>query len=99
MLSMQDESGDERTTSARHITVDEDLAGQRIDSFLAVQLSQHSRTQVRKAINAKLVTVNGQQVKGLRGLKSLVKDIQFGAPTVFHIERGGELRYLIMQVE
>ena len=46
-----------------------------------------------------IYTLNGKPVKGLRGLKSLIKEIEFGAPTVFHIERGGEMRYLIMQVE
>ena len=46
-----------------------------------------------------IYTMNGQPVKGLRGLKSMVKEIDFGAPTVFHVERGGELRYLVMQMD
>jgi len=44
-------------------------------------------------------TLNGQPVKGLRGLKNLVKELEYGAPAAFHLERGGMLRYLIMQVE
>ena len=46
-----------------------------------------------------IYTLNGQSVKGLRGLKSQVKDLGFGAPAVFHIERGGAMRFLVMQVE
>ncbi|MEN8008272.1 MAG: trypsin-like peptidase domain-containing protein [Candidatus Krumholzibacteriota bacterium] len=46
-----------------------------------------------------IYTLNGQPVKGLRSLKSQVKELAFGAPAVFHIERGGMQRYLVMQVE
>jgi serine protease Do len=46
-----------------------------------------------------IYTLNGQPVKGLRGLKKLVKELEYGAPAAFHLERGGMLRYLIMQVE
>ncbi len=43
--------------------------------------------------------LNGQPVKGLRSLKKMVRDIGFGEPAVFHLERGGMLRYLMMEVE
>jgi serine protease Do len=43
--------------------------------------------------------LNGQPVKGLRSLKGLVKELEYGSPAVFHLERGGMMRYLIMQVE
>lgn len=43
--------------------------------------------------------LNGQPIKGLRSLKNLVKELEFGAPAVFHLERGGMLMYLVMQVE
>ena len=46
-----------------------------------------------------IYTLNGNPVKGLRNLKSLVKDLEFGSPAVFHIERGGKMRFLVMQVE
>ncbi len=44
-------------------------------------------------------TLNGQPVKGLRSLKKLVKELEFGASAAFHLERGGMLMYLMMQVE
>lgn len=46
-----------------------------------------------------LYTVNGQPIKGLRSLKKLVRDIAYGDPAVFHLERGGMLRYLVMEIE
>jgi serine protease Do len=46
-----------------------------------------------------IYTLNGQPVKGLRSLKNLVKELEFGAAAAFHLERGGMLRYLIMQVD
>ena len=46
-----------------------------------------------------IYTMNGQPVKGLRGLKKQVKELEFGSSAAFHLERGGMLRYLIMQVE
>jgi len=46
-----------------------------------------------------LYSLNGQQIKGLRSLKALVKDLDFGSAAVFHLQRGDKLRYLVMQVE
>jgi len=46
-----------------------------------------------------IYTVNGEPVKGLRSLKTLVKELDYGASAAFHLERGGMLHYLIMQVE
>ena len=46
-----------------------------------------------------IYTLNGMPVKGLRSLKSLVKELQFGSAAVFHLERGGMQQYLMMQVE
>ncbi len=46
-----------------------------------------------------LYKLNGQPIKGLRSLKKLVKEIPYGAAAVFHLERGGMLRYLVMEVE
>ena len=46
-----------------------------------------------------LYALNGQPIGGLRSLKSLVKDLAFGQPAVFQMERGGRMRYLVMEVE
>jgi len=46
-----------------------------------------------------IYTLNGQPVKGLRSLKNLVKEISYGDPAVFHLQRGGMLRYLVMEIE
>lgn len=46
-----------------------------------------------------IYSLNGQPVKGQRSLKKLVKAVPFGEPVVFHLERGGMLRYLVMEVE
>lgn len=46
-----------------------------------------------------LYEINGQPIKGLRSLKNLIQAIPFGEPAVFHLERGGMLRYLMMEVE
>lgn len=43
--------------------------------------------------------LNGQPVKGMRSLKNLVKELEYGVSAAFHLERGGMMRYLIMQVE
>ena len=43
--------------------------------------------------------LNGKPIKGLRSLKAMVKEIPYGDPAVFHLERGGMLRYLVMEVE
>ena len=44
-------------------------------------------------------TLNGNPIKGLRSLKGLVKDLEYGFPAAFHLERGGMMRYLVIQVE
>jgi len=46
-----------------------------------------------------LYTMNGQQIKGLRSLKQLVRDVGYGEPVVFHLERGGQLRFLVLELE
>ncbi len=46
-----------------------------------------------------IYSLNGMPVKGLRSLKTLVKDLQFGSSAVFHLERGGMQQFLMMQVE
>jgi len=46
-----------------------------------------------------IYSVNGEVVKGLRGLKKLVKELSYGDPTVFQLERGGQLRYLFLAIE
>ncbi|MFT5233102.1 MAG: serine protease Do [Candidatus Krumholzibacteriia bacterium] len=43
--------------------------------------------------------MNGVSVKGLRSLKKMVKETTFGDPVVFHLERNGRLRYLVMEME
>ena len=56
-------AGDEKLAQPIEFTVDKDQAGQRLDCFLADQLPRFSRTGLRKAINAKGVTVDGQRTK------------------------------------
>ncbi len=46
-----------------------------------------------------LYTMNGQAIKGLRSLKQLTQAVPFGDPAVFHLERGGMLRYLVVILE
>jgi serine protease Do len=46
-----------------------------------------------------LYTLNGKPIKGLRSLKEMIKELGYGQPAVFHMERGGMLRYLVMEVE
>jgi serine protease Do len=46
-----------------------------------------------------IYTLNGQPVKGLRGLKSQIKELDYGKVAVFHVERGGMQMYVKMQVE
>ena len=46
-----------------------------------------------------IYTLNGQPVKGLRGLKSQVKELDYGKVAVFHVERGGMQMFVKMQVE
>ncbi len=46
-----------------------------------------------------IYALNGQPVKGMRSLKNLVRDLDYGSGNVVQVERGGQLRYLIMIVE
>jgi serine protease Do len=46
-----------------------------------------------------IYTLNGQPVKGLRGLKSQIMELDYGKVAVFHVERGGMQMYVKMQVE
>jgi len=46
-----------------------------------------------------LYSMNGQPIKGMRSLKKMVRELDFGQRTVFQIERDGMLRYLLMIVE
>ncbi|MCA9188508.1 MAG: RluA family pseudouridine synthase, partial [Planctomycetales bacterium] len=52
------------------LTVDADSNGQRLDVFLATQLPQFSRTQMRRSINGKQVLVDGQRVKASYSLSA-----------------------------
>lgn len=45
------------------LVVSPDAAGQRLDAFLAHELSKYSRVQLRKVIGAGGVKVNGQGTK------------------------------------
>jgi serine protease Do len=43
--------------------------------------------------------MNGQPLKGLKDLKEKVKAMTYGQVAVFQLERGGQLRYLMLEVE
>ena len=45
-----------------------------------------------------LYTINGQQIKGLRSLKQILAKVGYGEPVVFHLERGGQLRFLVLEL-
>jgi len=46
-----------------------------------------------------IYTLNNQPIKGLRSLKQAVKDVPYGDPVVLQVERGGVLRYLVLELE
>jgi len=46
-----------------------------------------------------IYSLNGRQIKGLRSLKQLVGELDYGQVAVFHVERGGRLMFLTMQIE
>ncbi len=46
-----------------------------------------------------LYSLNGEKLSNLRDLKKKTKALEFGEVAVFHLERGGMLRYLIMELE
>jgi len=46
-----------------------------------------------------LYTINGQQIKGMRSLKKLVRAVPFGKPAVFQLERGGKLQFLVVGLD
>ena len=46
-----------------------------------------------------LYKMNGKQIKGLRSLKKMIREVPYGNPVVFHLQRGGALRYLVMEVQ
>jgi len=43
--------------------------------------------------------VNGQPVSDLKALKSRIDGLAYGRPAVFQLERGGQLRFLLIEVE
>jgi serine protease Do len=45
-----------------------------------------------------LYTINGQQIQGLRSLKQILAKVGYGEPVVFHLERGGQLRFLVLEL-
>jgi 23S rRNA pseudouridine1911/1915/1917 synthase len=51
------------------LVVHEESAGQRLDLFLAQQFPTHSRVQLRRAINAAVVEVNGSRAKAAHRLR------------------------------
>jgi serine protease Do len=46
-----------------------------------------------------LYTLNGRQIKGLRSLKQLVRELDYGQVAVFHLERGGRLMFHTIQID
>jgi len=46
-----------------------------------------------------IYSLNGQAVSSLRSLKTQVKELTYGQAAVFQLGRGGELRYVMMEVE
>ncbi|MCR9118983.1 MAG: RluA family pseudouridine synthase [bacterium] len=57
------------TDKNRTLTVSEESAGQRLDAYLAASFPEYSRAQLRKAINAKTVEVDGRWAKASTKLK------------------------------
>jgi 23S rRNA pseudouridine1911/1915/1917 synthase len=56
-------SGDEPTAGSRELVVPEELAGARLDWYLAQQFPTHSRVMLRRMISATGVWVDGQRAK------------------------------------
>ncbi|HPF69225.1 MAG TPA: trypsin-like peptidase domain-containing protein [Candidatus Krumholzibacteria bacterium] len=46
-----------------------------------------------------IYAMNGQAVESLKDLKDKVKALPYGQTAVFQVERGGQLQYLMLQVE
>ena len=46
-----------------------------------------------------IYSVNKQEVVDLKSLRKLVKEIGYGKPAVIHLERGGKLVYVTMELE
>jgi S1-C subfamily serine protease len=46
-----------------------------------------------------LYALNGRPVESLQGLKEQVGALTYGQPAVFQLEREGQLRYLLLEVE
>ncbi len=60
---------DESAAEPIELVVGPDSVGQRLDQFLAHQCPTHSRVQLRRAINAATVEVNGSRVKAAHRLR------------------------------
>lgn len=58
-----DQSADESTEKPVEFIVDQSADGMRLDAFLAAQITEHSRVQIRRAINAACVNVDGRRTK------------------------------------
>ena len=46
-----------------------------------------------------LYSLNGKPVTNLKDLRENLKEVGYGQPAVFHVERGGQLRYVMFEVE
>ena len=46
-----------------------------------------------------IFALNGRPVDNLKNLRARLQELGYGAPAVFHLERGGEFRYLTLEVE
>lgn len=62
-------AADESLDAPVELVVDEAGAGQRLDAFLAERFARHSRVQLRRAISAGGVTVDGKHLKAAYRLR------------------------------
>ncbi len=46
-----------------------------------------------------IYSLNGSKVTNLRGLKKQIKELDYGQIAIFQLERGGMLRYLMLELE
>ena len=46
-----------------------------------------------------IYSLNGKKVADVKALRDILKGVGYGQPAVFHVERGGQLRYVMFEVE
>ena len=46
-----------------------------------------------------IYSVNGMKVADVKALRDVIKGVGYGQPAIFHVERGGQLRYVMVELE